>query len=165
VGLSEGGGTARAIGLRSAAVGEPAQTAEQFLAALPAPRRAAAQALLATIRAHLPPGFSERMNYGMVTFTTAGGLALVSLADHGRYGALYVNCVEPGAEERLYARWRATGTPLETGSRAIRFRDAGELALDVVAEFVAGGDAEALAAAYRRARRPPPPDRQPPARR
>ncbi|MDW5594821.1 DUF1801 domain-containing protein [Conexibacter stalactiti] len=144
---------------------EPAQTVEQFLAALPPPRRAAAEALLATIRAHLPQGFAERMNYGMVTFTTAGGLALVSVADHGYYGALYVNCVEPGAEERLYARWRATGTPLETGSRAVRFRDAGDLALEVVGEFVAGGDAEALAAAYGRARRPPPPASRPPARR
>ncbi|HST40804.1 MAG TPA: DUF1801 domain-containing protein, partial [Conexibacter sp.] len=127
----------------------------QFLAALPAPRRAAAETLLATIRAHLPAGFGERMNYGMVTFTTAGGLALVSVADHGHYGALYVNCVEPGAEERLYARWRASGTPLETGSRAVRFRGVGDLALEVVGEFVAAGDAEALAAAYGRARRAP----------
>jgi hypothetical protein len=93
------------------------------------------------------------MNYGMVTFTTAGGLALVSLADHGHYGALYVNCVEPGAEERLYARWRATGTPLETGSRAVRFRAVGDLALEVVGEFVAAGDPDALAAAYGRAAR------------
>lgn len=131
----------------------PAETVEQFLAVLPKPRRAAHEALLATVRDHLPAGFAERLNYGMVSWVTDGGLALVSLADHGYYGALYVNCVEPGAEQRLYARWRATGTPLETGSRAIRFRTRAELALEVVAEFVAAGDAAALTAAYGRARR------------
>lgn len=137
---------------------EPAQTVEQFLAALPPRRREAAVALRETILAHLPPGFEESLNYGMLAYgaeTASGGgrLSLVSVADHGPYMALYVNCVEPGAEEALYARWRATGTPLETGSRAIRFRGVEELALGVVAEFVAAASAEELRAAFARARR------------
>jgi hypothetical protein len=138
----------------------PAETVEQFLAALPPARREAADALLATVRAHLPAGFEERMYYGMVTWALplpgqsgpgGGMLSLVSVADHGRYMALYLNCVEPGGEEAFYARWRATGTPLETGARAVRFRDRGELALEVVAEFVAAASAERLLAAYERA--------------
>lgn len=142
----------------------PAETVEQFLDALTPTRRDAAEALLATIRAHLPEGFEERINYGMVTWALplgrtglgaasglgGGMLSLVSVADHGPYMALYVNCVEPGGEEALYARWRATGTPLETGARAIRFRDRSELALDVVAEFVAAASAASLLAAYAR---------------
>jgi len=143
---------------------DAAQTVEQFLAALTPARRDAAAALLATIRAHLPAGFEERMSYGMVTYAlplpgradgsrpAAGAmLSLISVADHGPYMALYFNCVEPGGEEQLYARWRATGTPLETGARAIRFRDRGELALEVVAEFVGAASAERLLEAYERA--------------
>lgn len=142
----------------------PAETVEQFLAALTPPRRDAAEALLETIRTHLPLGFEERMNYGMVTWALplaragvaargpgGGMLSLVSVADHGPYMALYLNCVERGGEEAFYARWRATGTPLETGARAVRFRDRGELALEVVAEFVGAASAEAMVAAYERA--------------
>lgn len=140
-------------------VTEPAQTVEQFLTALTPRRRAAAEALRATILANLPAGFDETLDYGMLAYGTPAGpqatrqLTLVSIADHGPYMALYVNCVEPGAEEELYARWRATGTPLETGSRAIRFRGTEELALDVVAAFVAGASAQALRDAFERARR------------
>ena len=142
----------------------PAETVEQFLEALPPARRDAAEALLATVRAHLPAGFEERMNYGMVTWALplgragigtsgAGGgmLSLVTVADHGPYMALYLNCVEPGAEEELYARWRATGRLFETGARAVRFRDRSELALDVVAGFVASASAERLLEAFSRA--------------
>jgi len=139
------------------AVTEPAQTVAQFLAALTPRRRAAAEALRATVLAHLPDGFEETLDYGMLAYgmrRPAGGrLTLLSIADHGRYMALYVNCVEPGGEEALYARWRATGTPLETGSRAIRFRGLEELALPVVAEFVASASAASLLDAFARATR------------
>lgn len=134
---------------------EPAETVEQFLASLSQLRREAAIALRATILDGLPAGFEERLQYGMLAYGVpypggAGMLSLVSVADHGPYMALYVNCVEPGGEEAFYARWRATGTPLETGSRAVRFRSRDELALDVVAGFVAAASADALLAAYQR---------------
>jgi hypothetical protein len=146
-------------------VSEPAETVEQFLAALSSERRAAAVAVRETILAHLPAGFEERLQYGMLAYGvpwardavsagapgSAGMLSLVSVANHWPYMALYVNCVEPGGEEAFYARWRATGTPLETGSRAVRFRGLDEVALDTIAEFVAAADAEALRAAYQRA--------------
>ena len=137
---------------------EPARTVEQFMEALTPRRRAAAEALRAAVLANLPAGFDEALDYGMLSYGTtreagAGRLALLSIADHGPYMALYVNCVEPGGEEALYARWRATGMPLETGSRAIRFRGVEELALGVVADWVAAADADALRAAFARARR------------
>lgn len=153
---------------------EPAGTVEQFMAALTPQRREAAEALRATVLAHLPAGFEETLDYGMLSYATAraegegdavagagrdgepagprgGRLALLSIADHGPYMALYVNCVEAGGEEALYARWRASGTPLETGSRAIRFRSLDELALGVVADWVAAADPAALRAAFARA--------------
>lgn len=134
---------------------EPAETVEQFLAALPPQRRAAAVALRATILATLPAGFEERLQYGMLSYgvpweSGAGMLALVSVANHGPYMAFYFNCVESGGEEALYARWRASGAPCETGSRAVRFRSLDELALDVVAEFVGDASPDALRTAYAR---------------
>jgi hypothetical protein len=137
---------------------EPARTVEQFMEALTPARRAAAGALRETVLANLPAGFEETLDYGMLSYGTAsepggrGRLALLSIADHGPYMALYVNCVERGGEEALYARWRASGTPLETGSRAIRFRGLDELALGVVADWVAAADPAALRAAFARAR-------------
>jgi hypothetical protein len=136
---------------------EPARTVEQFMERLTPRRREAAEALRATVLAHLPAAFDETLDYGMLSYgtpgATGGRLALLSIADHGPYMALYVNCVEAGGEEALYARWRATGTPLETGSRAIRFRGVEELALGVVADWVAAADADALRAAFARALR------------
>lgn len=156
---------------------EPASTVEQFMDSLSPPRRAAAEALRATVLENLPAGFDEALDYGMLSYRTAaesgvdgvpgaggalgagapgragdGRLALLSIADHGPYMALYVNCVEAGGEESLYARWRASGTRLETGSRAIRFRGLDELALGVVADWVAAADPGALRAAFVRAR-------------
>ncbi|MDO8213338.1 DUF1801 domain-containing protein [Conexibacter sp. CPCC 206217] len=133
----------------------PAETVEQFLAVLPPQRRTAAVALRATILATLPAGFQERLQYGMLSYgvpweSGVGMLALVSVANHGPYMAFYFNCVESGGEEALYARWRASGTPCETGSRAVRFGSLDELALDVVAEFVGGASASELKASYTR---------------
>jgi hypothetical protein len=134
----------------------PAQTVEQFMGRLTPERRVAAEAIRATILANLPAGFAESLDYGMLAYGVplAGGrsLTLVSLADHGYYMALYVNCVRPGGEEAFYARWRESVARLETGARAVRFRAIEDVALDAIAELVADGSPEELRAAWERAR-------------
>ena len=51
-----------------------AQTVEEYLSELPAERQAAVRTLRDTLRAALPPGFEERMNYGMVGYVVPHSL-------------------------------------------------------------------------------------------
>jgi len=45
-----------------------AATVAQYLAELPADRRAALEAVRQTILAHLPEGYEEAINWGMITY-------------------------------------------------------------------------------------------------
>ena len=49
-------------------VSSPARTVAQYLASLPPDRRKVISAVRRTIRAHLPAGFRETMNWGMISY-------------------------------------------------------------------------------------------------
>ncbi len=54
-----------------------ATTVTQYLAELPADRRAALEAVRQTILAHLPAGYEEAMNWGMITYQLSKKMATV----------------------------------------------------------------------------------------
>jgi len=49
-------------------VSSRALTVKEYLASLPADRRAAIAAVRKVVRAHLPSGFEETMQYGMISY-------------------------------------------------------------------------------------------------
>ena len=88
-----------------------ATTAAQYLAELPADRRAAIEAVRQTILANLPVGYEEAMNWGMITYQvplarypkTYNGqpLAYAALASQKNYMAVYLTGIYTSHGHRL----------------------------------------------------------------
>jgi uncharacterized protein DUF1801 len=141
-----------------------ATTPGDYLAALPDDRRAALEAVRQVVLDHLPEGFEEVVQYGMISYVvpldrypdTYNGqpLAVASLANQKRHMALYLMGVygEEGAAEWLRERWATTGKKLDLGKSCLRFRRLDDLALDVVGEAIGRTSLEDLIAAYERSR-------------
>ena len=142
-----------------------AATVEAYLAELPADRRQALEEVRRVVLEHLPEGFEEVVQYGMISYVvplerhprTYNGqpLAVASLANQKRHMALYLMGVygEDGAADWLRARWATTGKPLDLGKSCLRFKRLDDLALDVVGEAVARTSVDDFVAAYERSRR------------
>ena len=96
-----------------------ADTVERYLADLPDDRRPAIGAVRQVVLDHLPPGFEEVVQYGMISYVvplerypdTYNGQALAgaSLADQKRYMSLYLMGVygDASAESFLREHWPA----------------------------------------------------------
>lgn len=141
-----------------------ATTVEELLASLPEDRRPVIEAVRQVVLEHLPAGFEEVVQYGMLSYvvplerypTTYNGqpLAVASLGNQKRHMALYLMGVygEEGAQERLRERWEATGRKLDMGKSCLRFRKLEDLDLGLVGEAIAHTSVDDLIAAYERAR-------------
>lgn len=132
-----------------------ATTVAQYLAELPADRRAALTALRALIQANIDPGFSEGVGYGMIGWSVPHSrypagyhcnpkdpLPFAGLASQKNHMSLYIcppSMGEPDAECEAEAdwfrtAWAKTGKKLDMGKSCIRFRNLDDLALEVIAE-------------------------------
>ncbi|MET0902897.1 MAG: DUF1801 domain-containing protein [Acidimicrobiales bacterium] len=141
-----------------------ASTPEEYLDALPLDRRAIVDVVRQTILDHLPDGFEEVVDFGMLSYVvplarypnTYNGhpLGAVGLANQKRYLSLYLMGIygEQGADAWLRERWEATGRKLDMGKSCLRFRDLDDLPLDLVGEVVARTSVDELIAAYERSR-------------
>jgi len=126
-----------------------ASTVAQYLAALPADRRAEIERARDLVNGALPEGYVEGMASGMIGWVvpleryadTYNGQPLVyaGLAAQKNYNALYLTCVyaSPERAERLVAAFAAAGKKLDMGKSCIRFRSAGQLALDALRDEIA----------------------------
>jgi hypothetical protein len=149
---------------QAGAVERASEAVEAYLAPLPQDRRDALEAVRRVVLEHLPTGYEEVVQYGMISYvvplerypTTYNGqpLAVASLANQKRHMSLYLMGVygEDGAEEWLRERWAATGKKLDMGKSCVRFKRLDDLALDVVAEAIARTPVDAFIAAYERSR-------------
>ena len=140
-----------------------AATVEEYLAGLPDDRREPIAAVRAAILEHLPPGYEEQMQYGMISYVvpldrypeTYNGepLAIASLASQKRYMSLYLMGVYGDeGQDWLRRRWAESGKKLDMGKSCVRFRRLDDLPLDVVGEAIARTPVEDLVAAYERSR-------------
>jgi hypothetical protein len=142
-----------------------ADTVEGYLESLPEDRRQAIGGLRETIASHLPEGYAEVMQYGMISWVvplerypdTYNGqpLSLASLASQKNHMSLYLMAVygDDDAEERFRQAWTATGHKLDMGKSCVRFKRLEDVPLDVVAETIAGTPVDDLIASYERSRR------------
>src|SRR5882672_4611984 len=105
-------------------VSSAARTVKQYLAELPAERRAAIAAVRTMVRRHLPAGYQESMNFGMIAYEvplsrhadTYNGqpLMLAALASQKNYCALYLMAVysDPARLRRLQQAFKDAGLKL-----------------------------------------------------
>ena len=126
-----------------------ATSVAQYLAELPADRRAAIEAVRQTILANQPEGYEEAMNWGMITYqvpfdrypNTYNGqpLAYAALASQKNYMAVYLTGIYADDETRqaFEAAYRATGKRFDVGKSCVRFRKLDDLPLSLIGESVA----------------------------
>lgn len=139
-----------------------AGTVDHYLADLPAERRQAIGAVRAVILAHLPPGYDEVMEYGMISYVvpleryphTYNGkpLGVAALASQKRHMSLYLMGISGERDARFREAYRATGKRLDMGKSCVRFRRLEDLPLDLVGEAIAASPVDDFIASYERSR-------------
>lgn len=142
-----------------------ATTVEGYLEELPADRRQVVSAVRDVVRRHLPAGYQETMNWGMISYEvplerypdTYNGqpLSFAALAAQKNHYALYLNGVYQDAERESWLReeFRKAGKKLDMGKSCLRFKKLDDLPLDVIGRVIAGTPPEELIAGYEASRR------------
>jgi uncharacterized protein YdhG (YjbR/CyaY superfamily) len=144
-----------------------ASTVAQYLAALPADRRAALNAVRKAINENLPDGYEEGMQFGMIgwhvplSMYPAGygenpkvPLPLVALGSQKSGMVLHFLCFygDPTLSTWFTSQYKKSGKKLDMGKGCVRFKSLGDLALDVVGRTVARVSVKEHVANYRAAR-------------
>ncbi len=129
-----------------------AKTVKDYLASLPADRRAAIEGVRRTILDNLDPTYEEGMQYGMIGYYVPHSvyppgyhcdpqqpLPFVCLASQKNYLSLYMGCVYGDSELARWfkAAWAKSGKKLDMGKSCIRFRKLDDLPLGVIGEAIA----------------------------
>lgn len=146
-------------------VSSKAATVEAYLDELDEDRRAIVSAVRDVVNRHLPDGYEEAMNWGMITWQIPLGrypdtyngqpLAYAALASQKQYVSLYLHGVyaDPELAETFVERYRATGRTPNMGKSCVRFRRLDDLPLELVAETVAAMGVDEYLARYEASRR------------
>jgi hypothetical protein len=126
-----------------------AATVKAYLASLTPERRQAVSAVRNVVLEHLPDGYREAMNWGMITYElplerypkTYNGrpFAYVGLAAQKNHLALYLMgaYADPKQAEYLKKEFKKRGKKLDMGKSCLRFRKTDDLALDVIGAVIA----------------------------
>jgi hypothetical protein len=142
-----------------------AKTVAAYLKSLPADRRKVVAAVRKVIRARLPKGYAETMNWGMISYEiplkaypdTYNGqpLAYAGLAAQKGNYALYLMCVyaRAGAVDWLKQAFKKAGKKLDMGKSCIRFRNLEDLPLEAIGTVIASTPMKEYVAFYEKSRK------------
>jgi hypothetical protein len=128
-----------------------AATVTAYLAELPPDRRAALEAIRNVILEHLPTGYAEGMQYGMIGYFVPHAvypagyhcdpeqpLPFAGLASQKNHMALYLMCIYGDPEHEAWFRkaWTATGKRLDMGKSCVRFKKLDDVPLKVIGQAI-----------------------------
>lgn len=148
-------------------VSSAAPNVARYIKELPEEQRKIVKAIRDLVRANLPPGYEECMQYGMISWIvpramlkeTYNGqpLAVVSLAAQKNYISLYLMGVymTPNGQDQLVAGFRAAGKKLDMGKSCLRIKSPGDLSLEAVAQALGAIGASELVEMYLKSRAKP----------
>ncbi len=140
-----------------------ATTVAEYLDALTPDRRAELQTVREVLLRHLPAGYQEGIQYGMIGYfvphtlyphgyhcDAKQPLPFAALGAQKHHLALHLMglYMNDEASQRFQAAWQATGKKLDMGKACLRFKRADDLALEVLAETVAAMTVERYVAVY-----------------
>jgi hypothetical protein len=137
---------------------------DDYIDNLPEDRRIAIRTVRELVNSHIPAGYEEGMQYGMISwfvpFTTLAEtynnqpLALVSLGSQKSHMALYMMSVY--GDEKLKAwfesAFKKAGKKLDMGKSCVRFKSLDALPLDVIGEALSRVPVEEYVARYHASR-------------
>lgn len=142
-----------------------ATTVDDYLAGLSEERRETISTVREVILEHLPEGYREVLNGGMISYEIPlerypetyndQPLGYLALASRKNYCALQMQDVymDPDRRERLERAFERTGKKLDMGKSCLRFRSAEELPLDAIGELIADTPPGAFIETYEASRR------------
>jgi len=142
-----------------------AKSPEQYLAELPEDRRRALTKVRSLILEHLPKGYVEAMDWGMISYQvplalcpdTYNGKPLMyaALASQKGYMVVYLSAIYADAPSRaaFEKAYRATGKRYDVGQSCVRFRTLDDLPLDVIGKAIAATPVAKYVALYEASRR------------
>jgi hypothetical protein len=126
-----------------------ATTVQQYLAELPADRRAQLNAVRAVIKKNIDKGFKEGVGYGMIGWSVPHSiyppgyhcdpktpLPFAGMAAQKNHLSLYIMCVyfEGGEHDWLRQQFAKAGKKLDMGKSCIRFQKAEDLHLEAIGQ-------------------------------
>jgi uncharacterized protein YdhG (YjbR/CyaY superfamily) len=129
-----------------------AQSVDEYLAGLPADRRAAIEAVREVILKNLDKDYAEGMQYGMIGYYVPHSvyppgyhcdpsqpLPFVCLASQKNHMALYMMCIYGSREHEQWFRkeWAKTGKKMDMGKSCIRFKKLEDLPLELIGKTIA----------------------------
>ena len=141
-----------------------ATTVEEYLDELADDRRETVEAVRDVVRANLPGGYEETVQFGMISYVVPlerypktynrQALQYAALASQKSYVSLYLMNVYGDQEtERWFLdRYRVSGKRLDMGKSCVRFKSVDDLPLDLVGEAVARTSVDDYIALYETAR-------------
>lgn len=128
-----------------------AATVADYLAELPADRRAAIQTVRKIIRDNLDPAYQEAMQYGMIGYSVPHSvfpagyhcdpkqpLPFAALASQKNHMAVYLMCGygDPKFKTWFESAWAKVGKKHDAGKSCIRFQKIEDLSLEVLGEAI-----------------------------
>jgi hypothetical protein len=140
-----------------------AKTVKAYLAALPAERRAAIEAVRNVILENLDDAYEEGVQCGMIGYYVphkvypAGyhcdpkqPLPFAGLASQKNHMALYLMCIynDSGDAQWFRREWAKTGKKLDMGKCCIRFKKLDDLPLPLIGRAIARVPAKKFIATY-----------------
>ena len=141
-----------------------AKTVDGYLASLPEDRRKTIDTVRDVVRKHLPKGYVEQMDYGMIYYCvpleryaeTYNGHALcyAGLAAQKNYNAIYLMGIYgDGANAKKFrAAFEKAGKKLDMGKSCVRFKSVDDLELKAIGDAIAAVPVDDYIAYYENSR-------------
>ncbi|HET7551888.1 MAG TPA: DUF1801 domain-containing protein [Gemmatimonadaceae bacterium] len=142
----------------------PALTVSQWLASVPAERKDAINAVRDAVNEHLPQGYEETVDWGMLAWVvplatlpnTHNGhpLLLAALGAHTKLMTIYLMSVygDPRIRKEFETAYKKTGKKLSMGGSCVHFKRLDDLPLDVVGNTIARVTVDEYVERYQRSR-------------
>jgi hypothetical protein len=144
-------------------VSSNATTVAEYLQELTPERRKAMNEVRKMIKANLPKGYKEVMNWGMINYElplsrypntyNKQPLGIVALASQKNFMTFYIYPPYMDMDEETFKReYLKTGKPLDMGKSCLHFKKVDDLAMDFLAEKISNTPPEKLIANYEKGR-------------
>lgn len=146
-------------------VSSNATTVADYLQELPGDRRGTIEDMRAFILKHLPNGYEETMNWGMISYEiplkvfadtyNKQPLSYVGLAAQKHYNSLYLMSIYTVGKqlENLLAAYEKAGIKPKMGKSCLNFKKLDELPMDAIGEIIAGTTPATYIELYQQARK------------
>ncbi|MEM1071404.1 MAG: DUF1801 domain-containing protein [Planctomycetota bacterium] len=140
-----------------------ATTPAEYIAELPEDRRPLVKAIRATIRKHLPKGYKEGMQYGMLGYFVPHSkypagyhcdpkqpVPFAGVGNQKNHVGLYLFCTycDPSAKQKFVDSWKATGKKLDMGKACVRVKTMDDVPFEVLGASIADMPMDRFLAIY-----------------